>query len=64
MFALLTSHLACFAYGAALAWAATHWTAIKLAEATAKADIAKFFVKAGADVNVLEAQAKKDVATP
>lgn len=56
---LLTSHVACFAYGAGCAWAATHWTAIKTAEATAKTDIAKLFVKAGADANA----AAKDVPT-
>ena len=36
MFSLLTSHAACLIYGAALGWAATHWTAVKTAEATAQ----------------------------
>ena len=39
MFSILTSHGACFLYGAAAAWGATHWTAVKTAEAYAKADI-------------------------
>lgn len=34
MFTLFTSHAACLLYGAALGWAATHWTAVKTAETT------------------------------
>jgi hypothetical protein len=42
MLTILTSHAACLVYGAAIGWAATHWTAVKTAEAT----VAKFFGKA------------------
>lgn len=46
MFSLLTSHAACLLYGAAIGWAATHWTAVKIAEAT----VLKLFEKKASGV--------------
>jgi hypothetical protein len=37
MWTLFTSHAACLVYGAAIGWAATHWTAVRTAEATVAA---------------------------
>lgn len=46
----VVSHLLCLVAGAVGGWLATHWTAVKLAETTAKKDIAVAITDAKKDL--------------